>query len=258
MLRLPALVFLLVPLLAGQHLSIFLHAAPLNPRFAQLQPSDVAASISSLKTLTESLPARSVRLVVFSLSLDKELYRSDSFTATDLPAITQILSTLQLGMVDYHVLQQHRLLRSLIDRELNESAPSSKVVFIGPDAFAKDKLLPSQATRIPAGQHVFYLQYRMDSFVPFDKHPARRTTDPEPHPLVPCQGGSLYGCNNGGNSAQSPTPPPLDIAITNPEKPLSDPDPHAIASLMHKLKAKTFVISNSADFNRAVNKIARF
>jgi hypothetical protein len=255
MLRLPALLFLLTSLLAGQQLSIFLHAAPLNPRFAEMQPSDVAASIASLKSITANVPARSVRLVVFSLSKDRELFRTDSFTPNDLESVTRILSNLQLGLVDYHALQQHQLLRNLIHKELSEASPSSKIVFLGPDAFGQDKSPPSPADRLPSGQRLFYLQYRMDSSVPAQER--LRTTDPEPRPLVACQGGSLYGCNNGGNSATSPSPPSLDAAITSQAPNKTTPNPKAIAGVLHQWKAKIFVITNDADLTHALKQIAR-
>ena len=117
-------------------LTVFLHVAPLNARMLNLRASDSVMAVASLMALLERLPARAVRLVVFNLHREKEIYRTEFFTLNDLDEVTRALDGLQLGLVNYQALQhqneQRQLLRNLIHREVNEPSHSSLVVFLGP------------------------------------------------------------------------------------------------------------------------------
>jgi hypothetical protein len=85
--------------------TIFLHAAPNVPGRAKLQPGDISTLLNSTGALLEQLPARTVRLVIFSLDEGAVLYRQDGFSADDLASAEKILTELQLAVVDYHTLQ---------------------------------------------------------------------------------------------------------------------------------------------------------
>ena len=61
--------------------------------------------LSSLSSLLETLPAQSVRLVVFNLDQQKELFREDTLTPRAFDRASESLNNLQLQMVDYKVLQ---------------------------------------------------------------------------------------------------------------------------------------------------------
>ena len=51
------------------------------------------------------MPARSVRLVVFNLDQQKTLLRQDALAPGALGRVAQALNGTELGLVDYHVLQ---------------------------------------------------------------------------------------------------------------------------------------------------------
>jgi hypothetical protein len=146
-------------------LTVLLHAAPLLPRRPRLRVSDLVVLLGSLSSLLERLPARSVRLVVFNLDQQKEFFRRDSFTLDGLDQVAQSLSELQLGKVDYHVLQNRRghldLIADLVNRELQDDNPSDAIVFLGPSARFTDKLDQSTLKRpdslVP---RFFYFQYK--------------------------------------------------------------------------------------------------
>jgi hypothetical protein len=243
-----------------ESLTVMLHAAPLNPAQINMQAVDVVMAISSLMALLDQMPARSVRLVVFNLRQDKELYRTQSFTANDIEPLTRVLDNLQLGMVDYRALQNsHReVIHNLVHRELSEVTRSEKVVFLGPDATFERKNQPLQAEMFPPDQHVFYLQYRMNGHWGDNSQATTRNRETEPRPMLPCQAGSLYGCNNGGNSATSPSAPPIDVLNNQSAAQVTASEPDAIANSVRKIKAKTFVIRNANDFAAAIEKIARY
>ena len=56
---------------APLRLTIFLHTAPLFPRRTRMRPNDMVTLMSSVSSLLERVPARSVRLVLFILEQQK-------------------------------------------------------------------------------------------------------------------------------------------------------------------------------------------
>src|SRR5262249_43371943 len=108
---------------------------------------------------------RSLRLVVFNLDQQKEIFRRDAFTPESMDEVTQSLNDLELNSVDLKVLKNHRghvdLLADLMNREFEAAEPSDQVVFLGPPARFFDKL-PQAALEKPQGAspRFFYLQFR--------------------------------------------------------------------------------------------------
>jgi hypothetical protein len=121
--------------------------------------------LGSLASLLESVPARSVRLVIFNLDQQKELFRQDAFTPEAFDQASQSLSSLQLQLVDYKVLANRRghinLLTDLINEEFHASDPSDAVIFMGPATRYFDKLLQNGLEEhAGAGPRFFYFQYK--------------------------------------------------------------------------------------------------
>lgn len=144
--------------------TILMHAAPVFPRRTHLRVSDRMLLIGSLAALLERLPAHSVRLVVFNLDQQKELYRRDGFTLAALDQVEQAMNELELNAVDYHVLQKPRgyidLLADIVERERRDSNPSDAVVFLGPAARYEDKPPRAPWDKPAAVPHFFDFQYR--------------------------------------------------------------------------------------------------
>lgn len=146
-------------------LTILMHAAPIEPQRNMLRARDSVMLLGMLSSLLDRLPVRQVRLVAFNLEQQKEMFRQDNFEADAIEEVAQAISNLQLSVVDYHVLQNHKkhveLLADLVNREL--AAPSSPdvVLFLGPLAKQVDRF-PEQLLERPVGEvpHFFYLQYR--------------------------------------------------------------------------------------------------
>jgi hypothetical protein len=146
-------------------LTVMLDAAPISPRRTRLSARDNMMLLGTLSALLDRLPTRSVRLVAFNLDQQKELYRHDGFTRDGLPELARTVESLQLGMVDYHVLQNRRghveLLADLMNRELAEPEPSDVILFLGPLARSGERF-PGEMLERSAGARArfFYLQYR--------------------------------------------------------------------------------------------------
>ncbi|SPE33707.1 conserved exported hypothetical protein [Candidatus Sulfopaludibacter sp. SbA3] len=146
-------------------ISILMHAAPLSPRRTRLRATDQMLLIGSLSALLERLPTRSVRMVVFNLEQQKELYRRDNFTSDAIGQVSRSLNSLQLDLVDYKTLlnrQGHMdLLTDLVNREMHAEQPSDAVVILGPVARFEDKPPPGVLEK-PAGTlpRFFFFQYK--------------------------------------------------------------------------------------------------
>ena len=159
---------------APLRLTIFLHTAPLFPRRTRMRPNDMVTLMSTVSSLLERVPARPVRLVLFNLEQQKELYRKDDFELRDMAQVSQAMTGIELGLVDFEVLQNKRghvdLLTDLVNRELQAQPASDVVLFLGPETRFFDRV-PEASLEKPAGsgQQFFYFQ-----IVPF----LRRTATP--------------------------------------------------------------------------------
>ena len=129
---------------APLRLTIFLHTAPLFPRRTRMRPNDMVTLMSTVSSLLERVPARSVRLVLFNLDQQKELYRKDDFQLQDMAQVSQAMTNIELGLVDFQVLQNKRghvdLLTDLVNREMQAQPPSDVVLFLGPAARFFDRV----------------------------------------------------------------------------------------------------------------------
>ena len=145
-------------------LTVLLHAAPLYPRSLRFRTQDRLLLVSSLAALLEALPARSVRVVVFNLDQQKELFRQDDLTPEAFDQVAQSTSNLQLQLVDYRVLQNRRghvsLLADLIHQELDAAEPADKVIFLGPTSRFYDKVADISTEQHSAPPQFFYFEYK--------------------------------------------------------------------------------------------------
>jgi hypothetical protein len=146
-------------------LTLLLNVAPLSPRRIRLRGEDRIMLLGTLATLLERLPTRSVRLVVFNLDQQRELFRDDAFTLDGLDNVAQSISQLELGSVNYHVLQKPQgyldLLASVVNREIGAQPTADAVLFLGPLARFTGKFPAAWlGAAAPASQHFFYFQYR--------------------------------------------------------------------------------------------------
>jgi hypothetical protein len=150
---------------APVRLTVLLHAAPLSLRRTTLSASDSLMLVGLLSSLLERMPTRSVRLVVFNLDQQKELFRQESFSPRSLDRVAQAIDDVQLGVVDYRVLQNQRghidMLTDLVNSEMQAKEPSDVVLFLGPATRYGDSVPRAPLERNESGgPQFFYFQYR--------------------------------------------------------------------------------------------------
>jgi hypothetical protein len=153
---------------APLRLTIFLHAAPLFPRRTRMRPNDMMTLMSTVSSLLERVPARSVRLVLFNLDQQKELYRKDDFQLQEMRQVSQAMTGIELGLVDFQVLQNKRghvdLLADLVNGELQAQPPSDVVLFLGPSARFFDRV-PQDVLEKPAGRLPQFYYFQLVPFI---------------------------------------------------------------------------------------------
>lgn len=188
---------------APVRLSVLLNAAAFSTRRTALRPPERLVLLNALTALLERVPARSVRLVVFSLEQQQEVFRNENFDLSALDKVAAALDALQLAAVDVHVLQKPmghvELLTGLVRQELRAPSAADTVVFLGPMSRYGNKI-SELALEKPGGAkpRFFYVQYQ---------GPRR--------PAVPTGGISL-GPFPGGGPPQTGTGTASDPAAAGP------------------------------------------
>jgi len=117
-------------------LTVMLQAAPASPRRTTLQPRDRVMLLGTLATMLNRMPVSWVRLVVFNLDQQRELYRRDDFHLSQIGEVSQSINQLNLQKVDFAVLRNRNgdkdFLTALMDGEAESADRADVVVFLGP------------------------------------------------------------------------------------------------------------------------------
>lgn len=236
-------------------LTVLVDAAPLMQRRMvrnKLSANDHVFLISAVSALLERIPTSAVRVVVFNLEHQQELFRREGFTLDSLDDLSQALNALMLGTVDYKILLNRKghvdFLSSLINQELRSAPSPEAVVFLGPREKFDDKIPPEllDQTRMP-GPVFFFMRYatvpRMFSFGSDPCGNIPRADMPE-DPQHAGRGG------HSGNSPCTSTPmgaPNLDSTFSS----------DTVSLAVKILKGKTITIQSPGEFARAIEQVER-
>ncbi len=258
---------------AGRHpdpvaplrLTVLLDAAPLSAggvTESEFGAADQVFLLGALSALLGHLPSSSVRLVVFNLEQQRQLFRRDGFALESLGQLTHVLNQLQLARVDYRVLQSAKghldMLANLINQELQDPRPADAVIFLGPRERFHDKL-PSSLLAKARGltPKFFFLAHGIASALSSPKaagntpESGRRGagvdyTDGQVRIVPPADLTSGPRNSSGYESA------PVSLFPDSPAG-LSD----TVSAAVRKLKGKTFDITSPVDFAKAIQQIER-
>lgn len=146
-------------------LTILMHAAAASPRRTRMNTRDQLLLLGTLSSVLERVPTTSVRLVVFNLDQQQELYRRDEFNTAEFDDVAHAVIDIELGLVDYHVLENRNghvgLLADLVRQEVTAERPADVVLFLGPLARQIDRM-PAELLGKPPGAapRFFYFQYQ--------------------------------------------------------------------------------------------------
>jgi hypothetical protein len=148
----------------GYRITVLMDVSPMMPRRIRLGAFDRVLLLSSLTSVVERLPLRSVRLILFNLDQQREIYRDENFEPSRFGRVAQALTNLELGTVAYDVIKNRNghidLLAELIE-DARKAEQTDAVLFLGPKPWRFDKApksaLPERSAADPA---FFYLQLR--------------------------------------------------------------------------------------------------
>jgi hypothetical protein len=227
----------------GPRLSVLLHAAPVWPQAAKVPPQDVELLLGALSSLMHQAGATTVKLVVFNLDQQREVFRQDAFSLRDLDQVSRAIYSLQLGLVDYKTMLGQKpagLLGSLVKGEMQAANPADAVVFLGPRGRAEappaKDALPAPAAGMP---RFFYVEYQAP--LPFRERP------------MPGDANGMGGRGGRGMGGMGRNP----AAPAEPSPALFLEKPDAIERAVRSLKGKTLVVHNAGEFARAIEQIKR-
>jgi hypothetical protein len=225
-------------------LSIMLNAAAFSMYRTVIRPYDRSVLLGALTSLIDHVPATSVRLVVFSLEQQREVFRTANFTPADIGKIADAFRSLEQTTVDVHVLQKPLghvdFLANLIRREFAEPDAADKLVFLGPTSRYGPNIpkgmLPQQEEGSP---RMFYVRYGVPRRpVGPIQFPGNLTMDASsPTGRGGGEGGGRRGQGDGG-----PLPP-------------MEGQSDIITAAISRLRGKTLMIHTPADLAKAIRKI---
>src|SRR5690348_1847250 len=215
-------------------LTILLHAVPRRSRAYTMEADDTSMLVDMLSSVMEQLPAREVRMVLFSLEQQRELLRYDDFTSADISHVSDALNHVELGKVDYSVLRNQKgsaaMLSDLVDKELHREHPSDAVVFLGAHSRTSDPI-PESLQPSAASPQFFYLEYRRIQLFR-GTTPMRRG-----RPMITAQ------------SRAGEDPGSMDMSIRYARI------PDSIEQMIGRLKGHTLTLDKPRDFAAAIARV---
>lgn len=124
--------------------------------------------LEAVSAVLSWLPAESARVEAFSLTSEREFFRSPAFSRDSFDNLATALQSAPTAPIDAHVLQTYptpaTFLAKLINRELGDPAPADLVIFLGHPQNSG----PPAALDTPPGanQKFVYLQFENPPQVP--------------------------------------------------------------------------------------------
>lgn len=236
-------------------LTVFLDAAPVSPTLAGLHPGDAATLVTSLVSLMNQVPARTVKLVVFNLDQQIELYRQENFTLDQLDKVRRAISSLQLGVVAYRTLGNPNgyldQLTDLAKEETGADSPSHLVVFMGAHSRFNGKPLADDAMERqgPGAPKFFYLEFLRPVALPL-------AGDPAPDSWVDASSGAPGSALSSSDALDYAEAVADATALPSNYHPTQqDESRDAIDHLISSLKGRTMIVRKPCDLARAMLQI---
>ena len=150
------------------NVKVMVNFAPQDSGSATLQPLDMNALISILRSIAREPRICKFSVIAFNMQEQRVIYRQDGASQIDFPALGKALDSLNLGTVDLRRLSQKHgdteFLSNLITRELKDSQQTpDAVIFAGPkvmleDGMPQDTLKQLSDVKTP----VFYMNYNLN------------------------------------------------------------------------------------------------
>jgi hypothetical protein len=151
------------------NVKVLINFAPQTLGAATLQPLDIAALVSILRSIAREPRIGKFSIIAFNMQEERVVYRQAGADRIDFPALGEALTSLNLGTVDLKRLSEKHgdteFLADLLKKEVgptNEGHPDA-LIFAGPKV-TLDAGLPADALRQVSGVDfpVFYMNYNVN------------------------------------------------------------------------------------------------
>jgi hypothetical protein len=151
------------------NVKVLINFAPQTMGAATLQPLDIAALVSILRSIAREPRIGKFSIIAFNMQEERVVYRQAGADRIDFPALGEALTSLNLGTVDLKRLSEKHgdteFLADLLKKEVgptNEGHPDA-LIFAGPKV-TLDAGLPADALRQVSGVDfpVFYMNYNVN------------------------------------------------------------------------------------------------
>jgi hypothetical protein len=151
----------------GLSVKILVNFAPQNARASTLQPTDVSALVSILRTISRDARIGKFSVTAFNIQEQKILFRQEKVDQIDFPAIGESLKELKLGTIDLARLSRKNSETEFLATLFREEIPSGDdapdgVIFAGPKAILEANVSPDVYRELgPLNYPVFYMNYNL-------------------------------------------------------------------------------------------------
>lgn len=232
-------------------LTILVHATSVHPDQSVLSEGDIRMLTGALGAIMEEVPARDVRLVIFSLAGQKEFYRQNGFRLQDIDHVTDTLGGIGPVTVDISGLLTAGsldMMAGLLDRELTAATPPDLIIFLGPPGLADDRAHRYVRADQKLAPPIFYIECAnrvqdgrreySDSDYGFDGPPRVVSTD-----------GRVM------NSSANPGQMPRAVSRPQPGIGANSNEFNTLRHTVGALNGKTFLVWRPLDLAQALQKI---
>ncbi len=147
------------------NVKVIVNFAPQNALSATLQPLDTNALVSILRNIAREPRIGKFSIVAFNMQEQRVLYRQESASQIDFPALGEALHSLNLGTVDLKRLSQKHgdteFLTTLMAREIKEGSDKPDAVIIAGPKVMLDETVPQDQLKQMGDLNfpVFYMNY---------------------------------------------------------------------------------------------------
>jgi hypothetical protein len=150
---------------APLNVKVMVNFAPQDANSAALQPLDMRALLSVLRSIHREPRICKFSIVAYNMQQQKVIYRQDDAPQIDFPALGEAVRSLHLGTVDLkHLAQKHSdtdFLTQLITNEIKDPKDSlDALIFAGPKVMLDEGLTPDSLKQFADVKFpVFYMNY---------------------------------------------------------------------------------------------------
>jgi hypothetical protein len=152
---------------AELNVKVLVNFAPQNARASTLQPSDVSALVSILRTISRDPRIRKFSVIAFNIQEQKVLFRQEKADQIDFPAIGESVKELKLGTVDLERLARKNSETEFLAQLFRDEIPAGidapdGVIFAGPKAMLEANVSADVFKELgPLSYPVFYMNYNL-------------------------------------------------------------------------------------------------